>query len=408
MNIDEGSTKSCIQKVFWGYKSMKYEEKILIEATKLDNTCKSLIDYEKIDWDNLLRQGIYHKVLSFLYKLLEDDSNVPDYYMKILKSYYLYQKESGKIKIEEFNNVINLLINNNIKVVVLKGMYLAPQIYKDPGLRSFGDMDILIDKKDTIKAFEILSDLQYCQGEYDNKSDTIIKYEQSRINEYENELQHYAEFVKKSSTCLFPAYYIDVHHRLTTQIDDYYFNITDILNRAEKYKTNLVEAYRLSNEDFVLHLCSHLFWHTQSLQDIKNKEDICLILYSDIRLFIRNNDIDWNLLFEYANETKLTDALYYSLYHCQLIYNDVVPNNIFSKWDIEYLEKMSKIIYDRWIFRIPNMKIGEWKEDFLTRMFNEDRFDYALKSFYNDYIHKVLRRGGKFRIVETSDIDRYL
>ncbi len=54
------------------------------------------------------------------------------------------------------------------------------------------------------------------------------------------------------------------------------------------------------------------------------------------------------------------------------------------------------------------MKIGEWKEDFLTRMFKEDRFDDALKSFYDESIHKVLRRGGKFKIIETNDVDRHI
>lgn len=52
------------------------------------------------------------------------------------------------------------------------------------------------------------------------------------------------------------------------------------------------------------------------------------------------------------------------------------------------------------------MKIGNWDQDFMTRLFNLDRSSMALKSFYEDYLEPILHRGGVLKVVEFGDPNR--
>ena len=41
--------------------------------------------------------------------------------------------------------------------------------------------------------------------------------------------------------------------------------------------------------------------------------------------------------------------------------------------------------------------VGKWTTDFMERVFDDDRKNEALLSFYNDYINKVLFSGSYFK-----------
>lgn len=134
-------------------------------------------------------------------------------------------------------------------------------------------------------------------------------------------------------------------------LNSFYYDSNLLFQRAKRRIFKEYHFWRLSSEDFLLHLSSHLYWHTLSLRDIISGCDIRLLSYFDIALFIANNEINWKKLFEYARETKLENALYYTLYHCQLIFGNIIPNDIYVTWDMQKVKEISNTIYDRWFNR---------------------------------------------------------
>ena len=124
-------------------------------------------------------------------------------------------------------------------------------------------------------------------------------------------------------------------------------------------------------------------------------------------LFISKNKINWEKLFEYAKESGLENTLYYTLYHCQLIFGNIVPNDIYITWDMQKVKAISNTIYDRWFTRDTLTPVGKWNSDFMERLFDENRKNEALLSFYNDYINKVLFSGAYFKVIDVSAEDRF-
>lgn len=55
----------------------------------------------------------------------------------------------------------------------------------------------------------------------------------------------------------------------------------------------------------------------------------------------------------------------------------------------------------------PFTSVGKWTTDFMERVFDDDRKNEALLSFYNDYINKVLFSGSYFKVIDISAEDRF-
>ena len=387
---------------------MKAEDKFIIELL-MQNTDFGNNDKlsATLDWDYIIHHCTQHKLLPVLYNRIKNVLRVPQHIVRILDNEYKIRKHIYSKQRDEYLCLLNELSKAGLKIILLKGVYLAEKCYNDPLERPYLDMDILIQKHETEDVFRVMKSLGYVQGEYNKETHAIEKLDNNRLIGYESELQHYGEFVKLSSSDFFPVYSVDVHHRLSTVFDSFCYNSSLLFQRAEKENIQGINFWRLSNEDFLLHLSSHLYWHTLSLRDIISGRDMRLLSYFDIALFISKNKINWEKLFEYAKESGLENALYYTLYHCQLIFGNIVPNDIYKTWDMQKVKAISNTIYDRWFTRDTLTPVGKWNSDFMERLFDENRKNEALLSFYNDYINKVLFSGAYFKVIDVSAEDRF-
>lgn len=87
--------------------------------------------------DYFLQQG----VLNHTYKYF--DSIDRDIMGKIMMT-NIYQREFNKIVIKHISDIKILAERRNIKILILKGIYLAEILYNPPEQRKFSDIDILI------------------------------------------------------------------------------------------------------------------------------------------------------------------------------------------------------------------------------------------------------------------------
>ena len=197
---------------------MRQEDKFIIELLmpntdwssneKLNNT---------LDWDYIIHHCIQHKLLPVLYNRIRNALQIPQYIVQILDNEYKIRKHIYSKQKDEFLHLLNEL-----------------------------------DKA----VFRVMKSLGYVQGKYNRNTHTIDKFDNNRLNGYESELQHYGEFVKLSGSDFFPIYSVDVHHRLSTIFDSFYYDSNLLFQRAKKENIQGINFWRLSNEDFLLHLSS--------------------------------------------------------------------------------------------------------------------------------------------------------
>ena len=116
-------------------------------------------------WDSFVKIGSSHYVIPALYyKLKQRD------YLKLLNDElvsYLEEIYSQNLKrnlelVKEVNEISKLFKSNNIDHVFLKGAALVSSIYKDSlGIRMVGDIDILINNDQILKAKSLMEDYGY-------------------------------------------------------------------------------------------------------------------------------------------------------------------------------------------------------------------------------------------------------
>ncbi len=152
---------------------MKYKETLYFIAKcltiSLENENKQLIEkqlqYDKTDWDSIVRVSTANYVLPALYCNLKSVDFLK-YLPHDLVAYMQYitnlNRERNKQIIKQAKELNKLLLANDIKPIFLKGTgNLLAGIYEDIGERMIGDIDLILSKKDYAKAITVLRDDGY-------------------------------------------------------------------------------------------------------------------------------------------------------------------------------------------------------------------------------------------------------
>jgi hypothetical protein len=116
-----------------------------------------------IDWVYLSQLALRHGVMPLLYRSLKatQPDVVPREIMDQLQKYFFANAGRNLFLTEELRNLLHLFEVHKIPAIPYKGPALAASIYGDITLRQFGDLDILIQKQDLLKARDLIISLGY-------------------------------------------------------------------------------------------------------------------------------------------------------------------------------------------------------------------------------------------------------
>jgi len=138
------------------------EEKLLLccARTHMDSLNKhkflSLVTKD-INWSELLKKAVQHKQLPLLNLHFNQYSEyIPQDVLDKLKDAFDENVKRNFILTWNLFEIVQLLKTNDITVIPYKGPSLAFLAYKNLDLREFYDLDIFIEKKDMVKAKELL------------------------------------------------------------------------------------------------------------------------------------------------------------------------------------------------------------------------------------------------------------
>jgi hypothetical protein len=258
-------------------------------------------------YDELITLAKQHGILPLVYKCIKNLPSPSKSSITLcnkMKSHYKSIAISNMSMSAELIHIVKLLKDNSIEALAFKGPTLSQMAYKDITLRQFGDLDILISKKDQFAALKTLVNNGY-ELEIDLKENT-----KETFFKHVNVIGLY----KKST-----GIYVEIHWELLSKNYAIKWKEESLWQKKAYTQINFQNIRTLDTKQLLLYLCTHSSKHL-----FERLEWIC-----DIDRTIRANPkLDWDLLLQEANKLGIRRMLYLSLALCKLFFHLKLPKNI--------------------------------------------------------------------------------
>ena len=119
------------------------------------------------DWDELVKEAENNAVAPLLYtSLFESGIDIPKNVKRQLYALVQRHRWANDERAKAVDEISKACEQESIKLVVLKGSYLAHTIYPDPALRTMSDIDLLAPPDKATRVQQILRDLAYSAPEH--------------------------------------------------------------------------------------------------------------------------------------------------------------------------------------------------------------------------------------------------
>lgn len=188
----------------------------------------------------------------------------------------------------------------DISVILLKGAALAVTVYKDPGLRPMGDVDILVRRQDIPEVHAILTGKGY----------------RSHAEQDMMMANHVPQYILPGRPT------IEVHFTILEEARAARFDVERLFERAVPADLLGVKTSTLAPEDGMLHLCEHAAAHHVFGNGIRSIVDVA-------RLTEKYKDrFDWEIAWARAGEWGIRRSVALCLSLCERYVGLAVPRYV--------------------------------------------------------------------------------
>ena len=278
----------------------------------IHNTVPKL-DYSKdVDWDEVINEANAHSITGLIYPALKNikNNNIDKDIIDKLKKITFYSAIGQSNHIKRTAEILKLFNENNIPVIVLKGLVVR-EYYPKPDLRTMCDSDVIIHKSDL---------------------ERVRKLHLERGFHEEEDAGHHIAFMNA-------GFNLEIHWTLANETfrkgqECFQERIWD---DAMKVKVGGVDTLSLSLEDLALHLCAHMASHMAiSGFGVRQLADLVLLVE------YKGNEINWNEFKEKAEKSGLTQFSIGMFKVCNYLFGMEIPKelNIKNKKEDEEIIKL--------------------------------------------------------------------
>ena len=278
----------------------------------IHNTVPKL-DYSKdINWDEIIDEANAHSITGLIYPALKNikNNNIDKEVINKLKKFTFYSAIRQSNHIKTTAEILQLFNENNIPVIVLKGLVVR-EYYPKPDLRTMCDSDVIIHKEDLAKVRELLLERGFHE---------------------EEDAGHHIAFLRN-------GFNLEIHWTLANETfrkgqECFQESIWD---DAMKVKVGGVDTLSLSLEDLTLHLCAHMASHMAiSGFGVRQLADLVLVVEH------KGKEINWSEFKEKAEKSGLTQFSIGMFKVCNYLFGMEIPKelNIKSKNEDDEIIKL--------------------------------------------------------------------
>ncbi len=247
------------------------------------------IDYEKLD--GLARANVHRVWVLTQIEALGHADRLPS---KLREEWGTERTEVRKKLETRFTHARPLFEefrNRGIPVVLLKGTGLAHQIYRNPFYKKSNDIDILIQKSDLPKIYELYESLGFVSFAERVKDD---KQTQEKV------AWHATPYVSRDLSLV-----LGTQWGIKTHLGPYTVDYPAIWSRVEDLDFQGVPVKILAPEDTMLHLCLHLGFFKTQLKDLVDVTNL---------LRFHRSRFPWDRFVETAIAAGAASHAYHALY----------------------------------------------------------------------------------------------
>lgn len=242
-----------------------------------------------VDWDEILYLSQIHSVQSIIYISINKLKNKPPIYDRLKELFYMSVSIST-MQETIMRKVIETLTKNNINHVLFKG-YVLRNYYPNKEARTFGDIDLLIDKKDRDKCDIVLKKIgfNFIEDEYLNE---VWTYRKGAVT------------IEVHTEIMYENTFLDYDYRS-------YFN-----KKSQNSQRISKNTYELKKEDHFLYIIVHIAKHFHNT-------GVGIRMIIDIAVFLKKyeNEMDMNYIFSELTILKLDKFSNIIFYICKKYFN---------------------------------------------------------------------------------------
>ncbi len=312
------------------------EHKLLIACLKSHRDQKNALAIKElltkeIDWDYFHRTAALHGVLPIIYNNLKNIAQdfVPIKEMNDLKEQYLTNVQRNLILTGELLKILDLFESNGIETISLKGPVFAESNYGSISLRQFVDLDILVRKKDVLKAQSLLL------------TNGFILFKKIAVDEevYLEERNDF-EFLKEEGHIR-----VELHWDIVSRIYHFPLDQDKLWDNSRKIQFSGKTVQGFSPEDSLLIHCIHGTKHNW-----KRLKWICDIS----KLVEANPEVDWNYILKLAKSIGGERVFLLGLFLANDLLGTQLPEQIKS------LLQSNRVVYSlaqkvyKWLFTMSD------------------------------------------------------
>jgi hypothetical protein len=294
---------------------------------------KKLAD-KAIDWDYLLEFALRHGLMPLLYRHLITicPDTVPETTLSQLRRHFYSNAKRNLLLLAELLKLFENFEKHEIAAISFKGPLLATEAYGDVALRMFGDLDILVHKKDLEKTKTLLIYMGY-QPRYSFTREQEVAH----LN-----WGHAYSFVRADGNV-----HIDLHWRIAQSHHSIAIDSDGLWVRSGLASIAGKAVRILALEDLLLILCLHGAKHCW-----ERLAWICDIA----EIVSARHNIDWASVMERAERLHSRRVLLLSLFLSKDLLGVALPKELAEQVDNDVLLKsLARRIYKHTFVKRPRL-----------------------------------------------------
>lgn len=353
---------------------MNNNERIL--TMKLCDYLKPDVEYlkealSKYASESVLGQLFFNRMQSVAYGVMHENNlldNVNREFRNSLKYAYIQNKQKNESFYKCVKMLSGILNGYKDKYAMLKGAVLCKK-YPD-GYRTSNDIDLLVRAEDVTTIGNVLIENGFRQGYI--KNDAFIKATRTQIIESKIARGETVPYIIQVDYPYMKYLEVDINFSL-----DYKNNNNNDVDRLLKNSCDVdIEDFKirtLQYDDFIIHLCGHLFKEATTLPWVNMKRDMTLYKFCDIYSSLNNMSfVDINNLFIRANEFGMSEIC-----SCVIIWTAQLfeNTNLYAYVYAKHLLSGREDILDT-VISPKDKKVYLYTEkDIVNRFFNKNRVE---------------------------------
>lgn len=289
-------------------------------TTDMQAQLLQFMEQHPLNWDRLRALANRHRVAPFLYRALQKLPNLPEPFLAALQTDCRSIATDNLLKLHHYRQFDQMLTANGIRHIPLKGVYLAATCYPDSGLRSIGDLDILVRQADALATIRLLKS----QGYQSNQKHS--RYQQHDEQSMLTDLQEISLFKPFFNGGHFD---IDLHWGVVCLNKDY--KVFD-LDEIEAQPT-------LATEWQVILLVTH-----------HGGTNIWQLIYfvNDLHFLLKDKPIDWSWLMQALRRYGLETIFLVGLHWCQQIWHLPLPASVQQQITTSKVQSLVDVYEKNW------------------------------------------------------------